>query len=193
MRDLILLMAPLGMLLFIPSSTANEMLLDAEQPSVYIVYERSEAVSNGNVGVTVWLQLHNNSKWTISIRTESLYIGEKVRPLTLMDGNGILALRSGIIVSPCYAVEELSGESLPTTGQIINEETYQRLRAGSACTVGSTSWIPSGGSVRFQIPSEHLSSGRRVSMDFEYEWEKARNLEHRVLFMFSKGIRSAKP
>lgn len=190
MRDLILLMATLGILLFAQRSAANEMLLDAGQPSVYIVYERSEAASDTNVESTVWLQLHNNTRWAISIRTESLYIGEKVQPLTLRNGKGVLAIRPGITISPCYAVEEVSGESSPTASHIINEGLYQRLRAGNACTVGSTSWIPSGVSVRFHIPSEHLFSGRRISIDFEYEWEEARSLEHRVLFMDSKGVRS---
>ena len=193
MRDVILLMVALGILLCSQRSAANEILLDAEQPSVYVVYERSEAASDTSVEATVWLQLHDNTKWAISIRTESLYIGEKVQPLKLMNGKGVLAMRSGITISPCYAVEEVASESLPTASHTINEEPYQRLRAGNACTVGSTSWIPSGGSVRFQIPSEHLSSGRRISIDIEYEWEVARNLEHRVLFMVSKAVQLAKP
>ena len=188
MRDPILLMAlTLGIPLLAQRSPANEMLLDTTQPSVYVEYEHSEA--NGQAAV--WLQLHNNTKWTISIRTESLYIGDKVQPLTLRNGKGALAIRPGITISPCYAVEAISGESSSALDHTINEGPYQRLRAGNACTVGSTSWIPSGGSVRFRIPSEHLTSGRRISIDFEYEWEEARSLEHRVLFVHNKATRTA--
>jgi hypothetical protein len=131
--------------------------------------------------------LYNNTKGAISIPTESLYIGEKVQPLTLRNGKGVLAIRSGITIAPCYAVEGFS--AAPTQGAVkaINEQPYQRLSLGSACTVGSTSWIPSAGSVRFRIPSAHLSSGRRIGIAFEYEWENARNLEHRVYFADTKA------
>jgi hypothetical protein len=193
MRNVILLMATLGISLCAQRSAAEEILLDPQRSSVYIVYERSEAAPDTNVGATVWLQLHNNTKWAISIKTESLYIGEKVQPLTLMNGKGVLAIRSGITVSPCYDVEEIPGESLSAESDSINEEPYQRLRLGRAFTVGSSSWIPSGANVRFQIPSEHLSSGRRISIALEYEWEKGRNPEHRVLFMDINPVRSAKP
>jgi len=165
-------------------SPASEILLDARQPSVYIEFEHVEEPSGGNDETAVWLRLYNNTTWAISFRTESLYIGDKVRPLTLMNGKGALAIRPGTTVSPCYVVEEAPGDSSSTAGGIvIGNEPYRRLlQAGNTCTVGSTSWIPSGGFVRMLIPSEHLAVGRRISTSFEYEWEAARGLEHRVLF-----------
>ncbi len=190
MRDLILFISfALRLALLAPCSPATDMLLDTSRPSVYIEHEQFAAPSNATGQAPVWLRLHNNTRWAVSIRTESLYVGDNVQPLRLMNGKGVLAIRSGITVSPCYAVEEIPGESSSTTSHSINEEPYRRLRLGNACTVGSTSWIPSGGTIRFHIPSEHLSLGRRISIDFEYEWENARSVEHRVLFVNSKAVR----
>ncbi|MCW5966201.1 MAG: hypothetical protein KIT83_19340 [Bryobacterales bacterium] len=164
-------------------SADNEILLDPARPSAYLEPTESDSDSDGQLAV--WLRLHNNSKGAISIRTESLYIGEKVQPLTLRNGKGVLAIRPGTTVAPCYTVE---GTAVPSEGrsQTINEQPYQRLSLGSACTVGATSWIPAGGSVRLRIPSGHLSSGRRIGIAFEYEWENARNLEHWVYFSSTK-------
>ncbi len=160
-------------------SADNEVLLDSSRPSAYL--ESSETDLNSDGQSAVWLRLHNNSKGAISIRTESLYIGEKVQPLTLGNGKGVLAIRPGTIVAPCYTVEGFLVSS-EGRSQTINQQPYQRLSLGSACTVGATSWLPPGGSVRLLIPSGHLSSGRRIGIAFEYEWENARNLEHWVYF-----------
>ena len=94
----------------------------------------------------------------------------------------VLAVRSGIMIAPCYAVEGFSAAPTEGSAKSIIEQPYQRLSLGSACTVGSTSWMPLGGNVRFRIPSAQLSYGRRIGIAFEYEWENAKNLEHRVYF-----------
>ena len=182
MQDSILLLALLGTNLW-----AQPVLLDARQPSVYIL--RIEAASGAGEEPGALLELRNNTQWAISIRTESLYIGEKVKPLTLKNGKGVLAIRPSVIISPCYAVEATQSASRET----INNEPYQRLKLGNACTVGATSWIPSGGDVRIRVPSDHLAAGRRISVDFQYEWEDAPNVQHRVLFMQVQPARRPQP
>lgn len=172
MRNSILLLAVLGVNLW-----SQPVLLDVRQPSIYIL--RIEAASGGGDESGTLLELRNNTQWAISIRTESLYIGEKVQPLTLKNGKGVLAIRPSVIVSPCYSVEATHSTSRET----INNEPYQRLKLCNACTVGATSWIPSGGNVRIRVPSEHIAAGRRISLDFQYEWEDAPNVQHRLLFM----------
>jgi hypothetical protein len=194
MRDLIslaLLAAAVPVLAQKPP--ANDVLLDPMRPSVYLQLEQAETGSEAGGQSTVWLRLYNNTKGAISIRTESLYIGGKVQPLTLRNGKGVLAIRSGTTIAPCYAVEGFSADPPQGAATAINEQPYQRLSFGSACTVGSTSWIPSGGNVRFRIPSVHLSPGRRIVIAFEYEWEKARSLEHRVYFADTKVAPQPKP
>lgn len=171
----------------------DEVLLDSMRPSVYLQFEQAETGSDSGGQAAVWLRLYNNTKGAISIPTESLYIGEKVQPLTLRNGKGVLAIRSGITIAPCYAVEGFSPAPAQGSAKSINEQPYQRLSLGSACTVGSTSWIPSAGSVRFRIPSAHLSPGRRIGIVFEYEWETARNLEHRVYFADTTAAPPKKP
>ena len=171
----------------------NEVLLDSNRPSVYLEFERADTGSSPGGQSAVWLRLYNNTKGAISIRTESIYIGEKVQPLTLTDGKGVLAIRTGTTIAPCYAVESVSTAPSQGPTKTINEQPYQRLSLGSACTVGATAWIPSAGSVRLRIPSDHLSPGRRISIAFEYEWENARNLEHRVYFADTKVGHQKKP
>jgi hypothetical protein len=156
-----------------------DVVIDAKHPSVYIEFDR---VEGGPGGAMVWLRLHNNSRGAISIRTESVYIGQKVRPLTLMNGKGVFAMRPGTEIAPCYSIEGPAPDAAPTSSRRIDERPYQRLPLGSACTVGGTSWVASGESVRLRIPMDHLAPHYRLSVPFEYEWEPARNIEHRVLF-----------
>ncbi len=161
-------------------SIDNGILLDSTRPSVYL--EGSEVISNASEESEIWLRLYNNSKDAISIPTESMYIGEKVKPLTLRNGKGVLAIRSGTVVAPCYVVEGASGPSFDGRSWIISSQFYQRLPLGKACTVRSTTWIASGESVRLMIPLKYLSSGRRIGIAFEYEWENAQNIEHWIYF-----------
>lgn len=174
MRQPILVFALLGARLWPQAALSDDMLIDTARSSVYVV--RAATPTAAKIA-DAWLELHNNTRWAVSIRTESLYIGDKVMPLTLRSGKGVLAMRSGVVVSPCYAVE-----AVPKGPNDTADEPYQRLKLGVACTVGSTSWIPSGGSVLMRVPTDHLVAGRRISIDFQYEWENARNVEHRVLF-----------
>lgn len=186
MRYLIVVLALLETKLWPQTALPSDVLIDKAHPSVYVIRAVARPESREENGA--WLELHNNTKWTISIRTASLYIGDKVKPLTLRSGKGVLGMRTGTVIAPCYTVEAVASGS-PNT---VSNEPYQRLKLGAACTVGSTSWLPSGADVLMRIPEDHLSAGRRISIDFQYEWEAIPNVEHRVFFAQPQEIQKSR-
>lgn len=114
MRNLIL---TVGVLLFLllgaemtmPRQTSC-LIVDNQSPAVYISFEKRSAAKDADVNGhkdVYWLRLHNNTSHAIQIETETLYLGNRVLPLTLQNGSGVLALRDGIEVAVCYMVESL--------------------------------------------------------------------------------------
>lgn len=78
-----------------PQVTKKDVLVSNDKPTVYITFERSGPrnpvfAAESNQGI--WLRLHNNTRWAINFSTLSLYIGEKIAPLRLGDGRGVLGL-----------------------------------------------------------------------------------------------------
>jgi hypothetical protein len=87
----------------------NSALLDASHPSLYLQFDdeaERQPVHPGEGRSGIWLRIHNNTRWAISIPTESFYIGPKVAPLTLMSGKHVLGIRDGIEIAPLYSVEQ---------------------------------------------------------------------------------------
>lgn len=188
-------------------SSEPGVLLDETKPSVYIQYvaltegasikggararrlerlRRSRMVEGGweksaSVGPQVRFELFNNTLGAIRILTESLYIGKKIRPLTLSDGTGVLALRPREQVSPCFRIEGPSPQEPEPEG--IDERPYQVLHA-SCFHVKFPSWIASGESVVFEVPQEFLGPHHLVTIRFDYEWERENNggIDHEVFF-----------
>ena len=186
-------------------SSEPDVTLDKSKPSVYIQYvtlmegdpgakggrlerlrstrmaeSRSGRSGTGaRAGPQVRLELFNNTRGAIRIPTGSLYLGEKVRPLGLGDGRGVLALRPRELVSPCYMVRGPAPQELEPG---IDERPYQRLYY--SCTdVRYMSWIASGESVLFEVPRDHLVPRNRVTVRFDYAWEKeATTIQHQVSF-----------
>lgn len=152
----------------------NAVLLDTTHPSVYLQYDheaerKPEHSGEGKEGL--WLSIHNNTQGAISIRTQSLYIGAKVTPLTLMSGKYVLGARNGIEIAPLYAVEQ------------DRETGFDRLPLTWHGDVSAVSWIPSGGSVLMSLPNDDLIKGRRVALPFSYEWEpEGDGIEHEAHF-----------
>jgi hypothetical protein len=140
----------------------NPVLLDTIHPSVYLQYDHEaerklEHPGEGKEGL--WLSIHNNTQGAICVRTQSLYIGAKVAPLTLMSGKHVLGVRNGIEIAPLYDVEQ------------DRETGFDRLPLTWHGDVSAVSWIPSGGSVLMSLPKDDLNNGRRVALPFSYEWE----------------------
>jgi len=150
------------------------MLLDTSHPSVYLQYEHeAERKPNhfGEGSSGLWLRIHNNTRGAICIRTESLYIGPKVAPLTLLSGKHVLGIRNGIEVAPLYSLEQE------------NETGFVRLSLTWNGDVSAVSWIPSGGTVLMSLSKDDLVNGRRVALPFSYEWEsEGDGIAHEAFF-----------
>ena len=158
--------------------TKADVVLSSGKPTVYITFERAgerEPVYAKESNRGIWLCIHNNTRWSISFCTESLYIGTKTTPLRLSDGRGALGLRDGVEISPCYEVEAVRGYESERTrdGGLVIEKPVQvpPLPVGTRGDVFSVSWLPPGRSVIFSVPREHLAKHLAIYVLFNYEWE----------------------
>jgi Gram-negative bacterial TonB protein C-terminal len=159
----------------------NPVLLDTTHPSVYLQYDheaerKPEHPGEGKEGL--WLSIHNNTRGAICIRTQSLYIGSKVAPLTLMSGKHVLGVRSGIEIAPLYDVEQ------------DRETGFDRLPLTWHGDTSSVSWIPSGGSVLMSLPKADLNQGRRVTVPFSYEWETEGDGVGHEAYFYARQVQS---
>jgi hypothetical protein len=177
--------------------------LTNNRPTVYLSFEREgkrEPIHPSESNQGIWLRLHNNTKWAINFCTLSLYIPPKVAPVRLSDGRSVLGLHDGVEVSMCHGVEELKRyeSQVWRKGEIKERESIK----GSARQVGydtgdlfSSAWLPSGSSVIFSVPREHLSKNLAIFIRFNYEWEyggrtiRSNEPEHRVYFRASDLIK----
>lgn len=137
---------------------ASDVLIDSTKPTVYLAFER--VGENGRV----WLRLHNNTQWAISLLTETP--GAVLDPFRLTNGRTVSALADGSEISPEYLIENVPD---PGYGEYW-------------CTI-TRSWLAPGRSTIFSFPREHLKFVGRVSVSFKYEWEsEGQEPEHRVRF-----------
>lgn len=128
------------------TTTPAEVRLDPGKPTTYLKFERFD-------GGDVWLRLHNNSRWAVSIRTEeSFHIHEPSKWGGRRDALGLL---EGVEVSPAYEIERHPHE----------QSVYH-----SGCTF-SESWIPSGRSILFKVARTPLTYPATLRVHFRYEWE----------------------
>jgi hypothetical protein len=129
-----------------PKTAPAEVRLDATKPTTYLRFERYDAED-------VWLRLHNNSRWAVSIRTEeSFHIHEPSKWGGRRDALGLL---EGVEVSPAYEIERYPHE----------QSVYH-----NGCTF-SESWIPSGRSILFKVTRAPLTYPATLRVNFRYEWE----------------------
>jgi hypothetical protein len=177
----------------------SEASLTHDKPTIYLTFEREgkrERVHANESNRGVWLRLHNNTKWAINFCTLSLYIPPKVKSIRLANSQLILGLNDGVEVGMCHGVEELrSYQKKLTRGRDINatESPMQRQPQVGYDTgdVFSSAWLPSGSSVVFSVPREHLSKDLAIFVRFHYEWEYGDRTfgsgepEHRVYFRAS--------
>ncbi len=149
----------------------------------------------GEIETRIRLQLFNNTRGAISIKTHQFYLPPLSRGFVLSDGRGVLAMISGANVFPHYIVEasdtEHAVEDPRTEPKSENRlhvysqfefPFYKRLQLRHG-HLGSISWIASGESVFFTVPLEHLDPSYLLSISFNYEWEKiTRSVRHWVTF-----------
>ncbi len=135
--------------------------IDLSKPTVYLSFERYDGDN------FIWLRLHNNSRWTISFRTDDDFYGLVSDSSTWSAGRDAFGLLDGTKIKPKYMVERLP-EQMPMDNQ--------------GC-VSSKSWLPSGRSVVFEIPRKGFETFNKLRIPFTYEWEtEGYEPEHRVTF-----------
>ena len=170
--------------------------LNNDKPTVYLTFEREgnrEPVHASESNRGIWLRLHNNTKWAINFCTLSLYIPPKVKPIPLADGRSVLGLNDSVVVSMCHGVEELKRQEreLVRAGETKTKPSSRKSQLQVGYDTGdvfSSAWLPSGGSVVFSVPHEHLSKDLMIFLRFNYEWEygdrtlRSGEPEHRVYF-----------
>jgi hypothetical protein len=136
----------------------SDVRIDSTKPTVYLAFERLG--ENGRI----WLRLHNNTQWTINLRTENP--GAVLVPLTLINGQTVSAVADGSEVSPEYLIE-----NVPDPGY------------GDYWCNTTRSWVAPGQSAIFSFPGEHLKFLGRLSVSYKYEWEsEGQEPDHRVRF-----------
>jgi hypothetical protein len=178
--------------------TKKDVLVSKEKPTVYLTFEKAgprSAVYAAESDQGVWLRLHNNTKWAINIATLSAYVaGEKTKLLRLSDGRSVFGLREGVEISPRHGVEVVDryeSRKLPDGGVHINENINvpnPPVGYNRGGHVSGSAWLPSGHSVIFSLPKEHLAKRLAIFASFRYEWETAERddgsnePEHRVWF-----------
>jgi hypothetical protein len=184
------------------SITKTDVLVLKDKPSLYITFESAGKIKLGSprlaatgassktidfrAGDTsqeyseiVWLRLHNNTSWAISLPTNSLYIGPKTTLIRLNDGRSALSPREGLEVTARYEVEVERG------ARVIQLPVIRRA------DVSSNTWLAPGRTVLFAVPREHLAKNLMIYIPFNYEWETGErdtgdgNPEHRVYFRAS--------
>jgi hypothetical protein len=117
--------------------------------------EAGESARSKDKGKDVWLRLHNNSKFAISFRTDSMYLGKRVSFYEAPNGSKILSLVDGAEVSVQYQIQEQNRCLVPYGSDM----SFQ-------------SWLVPGRSILFSVRREHLANGRMIYIDFNYDWEK---------------------
>jgi hypothetical protein len=147
----------------------SDVRISKDKPGIYITFERlgkainpmdarmaetGESSKSKEKGNDVWLRLHNNTRWAIGFPTLSLYLGKKLSPYRLPNGRNSFGLGDGMEVNVVYRVLESDGRVVPY---------------GSDNS--SSSLLPPGRSIIFSVRRDHLSKGRSIYVEFEYEWE----------------------
>lgn len=139
----------------------NDVRIDASKPSVYISFERYGEVDS------LWLRLHNNSRWTISFHTNEPFYGLINKPLEWSYGRDKFGLLDGIQITPIYFIDSV------LTEEKLSNHSCER----------SQSFLASGRSVIFKQPRKNLKQFNRLYIGFNYEWEDdGLEPEHRVSF-----------
>lgn len=181
------------------SANKKKVLLQDDRPTVYLTFEREgkrEPIHPSESSQGIWLRLHNNTKWAINFCTLGLYLPPKVVPIYLADGASVLGLKDSVEVNMCHGVEELRRYETRVwrKGEVNERESAKRSERQVGYDTGdvfSSAWLPSGSSVLFSVPREHLSKNLAVFVRFNYEWEygkgtvRSNEPEHRAYFRAS--------
>jgi hypothetical protein len=142
----------------------DDVLLDRNKPSIYLTFERRGQRTPRNPDESsegIWLRLHNNTRWAISTYAGSGVSLSKTSfaPLLLFNKRqpGLL---DGVEIDAGYYVDaDLQSNISPP----------KLLRHDS---LASEVWLPSGRTLIFSVPREHLGKYLSISVPFQYQWER---------------------
>jgi len=163
---------------------ANDAKLDKARPAVYITFECAgtrEPRREGESNQGVWLRLHNNLRWQLTVPGFS-------------DPTNFAQAHHGNEVQLYYDVEDTRTRRGRTLLREVPEKSNgresQSERRIPPPPVGypktdlvRTISLASGDSVLFSIPSEHLTRDLAVSLTFQFQWEGSMDeTQHRVFF-----------
>lgn len=170
---------------------SNHLLKD--KPSVYLTYEKSgerksmiKQENESNQGI--WLRLHNNTLKPIAVHANYYVDKVKITSIRLTNGTETKALTDGAEVELCYEAEAIS---VTTTRKTYDSQTKEyTITQGIPVEVAvpkqspsyysckwnagrrnQVSWIASGNSIVFSLPSEYLAENLKIYTLYNYEWE----------------------
>lgn len=130
----------------------RQIYLNEEKPTVYITYERSGKLKPLYASESenrIWLRLHNNSRWSL---------------LLAATGGDDKAYGD---VSLFYDIDEIQSE-INNSGELNKQNPPVGRPLNHTFSVVQ---LPSGKSVLFSVPKEHIGKGLILKVRFAYEWE----------------------
>jgi len=152
---------------------ANDVRLVALQPPVFVTFEkfgphspRDETESTAGV----WLRLHNNSRWPISIDTSCTKTAVSDKSFSGFGGSPARVLPESTPVEFSYIHYHDPREKQLTAGDLRKPE-YQGAYENNTLVM-CEEWLLPGASVLFSVATEALlpESGRSVTVNFEFPW-----------------------
>jgi hypothetical protein len=165
--------------------------LEKNLPAVYITFECAgsrEPRREGESDKGVWLRLHNNLRWALTVPGFNPTVPGFTVPTTLATKS-----RADEVVL-YYEVEDTRMRRGRTLLREVSEKNDGAV-AGQGQRIPpppigyrmtdlvKTIPLTSGDSVLFSIPSEHLTGDLAVSLSFQFQWEGSMDeTEHRVYF-----------
>ena len=142
-----------------------------DKPSVSLSFEKvgkRKPLREGESDEGIWLRLHNNTRGAIFFCAFGISEDGERLAFYVMKGREL-----GIN----YEVERMPSESHGGTPRNAKEDNNSKnelsdiptgYKVGGVCHVYT---LPSGKSVSFSVPREHLAKNLSVKMQFGYEWE----------------------
>lgn len=160
-----------------PLQTKGDVRVSKQHPTVYVTFEKygkaispweegsnstGEPLKSTESGDDIWLRLHNNTHWAIELTTREFYMGSRTVMHRTANGSNVPGLGEGMEINAVYEVAE-------ATGSVVS------VRESDVGTF-FTSILPPGRSVLFSVRHEYLSGGRKIYINFRYEWEQGNHV-----------------
>lgn len=140
----------------------SNIVREKNRPTVYLIFEKDgkrKPKYEGESAEGIWLRLYNNTAWAIHIYTEGYYEKSMFSSLLICGNVKDEGLRNGLEVAPLYYVEATN-----------DNVAVPKINRGHR-HLDPSIWLPSGHSLLFSVPREHLAKFLQVSIWFSYEWE----------------------